>query len=127
MPEKRPSILFLSASSAVFDTIPEECFSTYDFYLLKINRENSINEPFSDKDLVIIDTYSLGVDYLSIIKDLIGKRNLPILIIDDFDNEVIINQLFEKGAQGYLNIHDYSSGIKAKIRKLILTFNSYIR
>ncbi|MEM8564975.1 MAG: hypothetical protein AAGF85_00850 [Bacteroidota bacterium] len=119
MQERRSSILFLSGSSAVFDTIPEECFSKYDFYLLKINKENSIKERFTNKDLIIIDTYSLGVDFLDMAKELIGERNIPILIIDDFDNHIIINQLFAKGAKGYLNIDDYSSGIKTKIQKLI--------
>lgn len=126
MTGSKPSILFLSASSAVFDTIPEECFGMYSFHLLKITPQHSINENFSDKDLIIIDTYSLGVDYLEKIKMAISDFRTPILIIDDFSDEIIIKQIFERGAKGYLNIDEYGDSLKSKIQKLIPKFSRLI-
>ena len=117
--EQKPSILFLSASSAVFDTIPEECFTMYNFHLLKITPKNSINERISNRDLVIIDTYSLGVDFLDKVSEMTAGLKIPILIIDDFNDQIIIGKMFDKGAKGYLNIDEYGDLLKSKIQKLI--------
>ena len=127
MSQSKPHVLFLSASSAVFDTIPEECYTLFSFHLLRITHEHEVPEKLTDKDLIIIDTYSLGVDFLDRIAIALQNIKRPILIIDDFNDDIIIQQLYNKGAKGYLKIDEYSTGLKQKMQNLISIQHTFVK
>lgn len=111
--------MFLSSSSAVFDTIPDECFALYNFHLLKISSSSVIEDRLTNKDLVIMDTYSLGIDFLNRTIGSIKEQKLPVLVVDDFREEAVIRQIFEIGVKGYLNIDEYGDALIGKIQRLL--------
>ena len=126
MSKKKPVILFLSASSAVFDTIPEDYFGMYEFRLMKITPENAPLGKVQQPDLIVVDTYSLGLGFLKTIKHESSLSDKPILVIDEFSEKVFASKIMEKGAQDYLNIDNYSERLLSKIQKLVPSLNGSV-
>ena len=66
-----------------------------------------------------MDTYSLGIDFLNNTINSIKEYRLPILVVDDFQEDAVIRKIFEIGVKGYLNIDEYGDALIGKIQKLL--------
>ncbi len=119
MSEEKFSILFLSASSSVFDALPEEFFQKWSFYLVKITTEKAPLERLEKPDMIIVDTYSLGIDFLDKIRETAVLKSCILLVIDEYHQSAFIDKILEKGANGYLHIDNFSDDLEHKIRALM--------
>ena len=117
--EEKHSILFLSASSSIFDAIPEELFRKWNFYLVKSSSEQVTLTRLDRPDVVVVDTYGLGVDFLDKVKSNPSIHDCPVLVIDEYDQAILIDKILERGATAYLNIDNFTDDLENKINKLI--------
>ena len=122
--EEKHSILFLSASSSIFDAIPEELYQKWNFYLVKSNAEQVTLARLERPDVVVVDTYGLGVEFLDKVKGNPVVQDCPVLVIDEYDQKILIDKILEKGATTYLNIDNFTDDLEDKIKGLIPKTNT---
>ena len=114
-----PSILFLSSSTNIFDIIPEQSREKWNFRLVHIAPGNSFFAQLVRADLIILDTYNMGLYFLDLIKHMSDIENCPILVIDEYEEGVLVDKIKEKGASDYLHIDNFGEGLEEKIDSLI--------
>lgn len=114
------SITFFSSSTTIFDAIPDTILKKWDFHLVNILPPKHPNlNPLVKIDLIIIDTYNLGLDFLELIKRNPRIGNCPTLVIDEYDEETFISEIFKKGASEYLHIDHFNDNFEKKIERMI--------
>lgn len=121
MRKDRPSILFISSTASIFDVIPDNIFKKWDLYLQKFTAVDSHLNQLITPELIILDSFNLGFHYL----DQIAKRDettkCPVLVIDDYNEKVLINTIISKGASSYLHLDDFINNLEGEIEKLLST------
>lgn len=112
-------ILFLSTSSVMCDTLSEELNERWNFHLVKPVGQTNDLDILCEPDLVIVDTYSLGLSFIDAVRGNHLTRYSPILVIDEYDKKILINKIMEGGVTDYLQIDNFNDQLKSKIEKII--------
>jgi|GEM_PF-4408742 len=121
MPTHKPSILFISSSTSIFDTIPDDIFKKWDFYLQKFTTDESHLNQLITPQLIILDSFNLGFHFLDQMENQHARARCPILVIDDYSEQVLIDTIIRKGASSYLHLDDFINNLEEEIEKLIST------
>lgn len=69
--------------------------------------------------LIIVDTYSLGMNYLQVILKMKSEMNCPVLVLDHYTEQLFINDIISKGANGYLLVHSFEEELGVAIGYLL--------
>lgn len=115
----RPVIYFFSASSEMFDVIKDEFFEKWSFHLVTLPASAAVIDLQEVPELIILDTLSLKLDLLEHIKEhpIIGKS--PVLVIDNYQEQVLIDKIIEMGASGYLHVDSFLNHLDQMVKKII--------
>ena len=119
MNEEKPKIYFFSASSEMFDTIEDAFFEKWNFHLFKLSPFTKVINLEETPDLIILDTLSLKLDLLEQIKKHPKIGNCPVLVVDNYTEQVLIDKIVEKGASAYLHVDKFIDNLSQKVHKII--------
>lgn len=118
-------VAFFSNSNEVFNSIPKEILKVCDFFFVSPDESSPRIQRLKDKSLIIIDAYSLGMNFLQFILKYKQELSCPILVLDHYTEQLFINDILAKGADGYLLVHSFEEELEPAIKQL-LTGESYI-
>lgn len=113
------NIAFFSNSYEVFESIPSEAFTLWDIFLVSPNTSSPYPERIKDPALVIVDTYSLGMDFLQLIYNNKQQWSCPVLVLDHYTERLFIDNIIGKGANGYLLVHSFEEELLEAIEHLL--------
>lgn len=117
--EVKPTIVFFSKSNEIFDSIPDECFSKWRFHLIASEKPEVNLTSIENIALIIVDTYSLSIPFLVQVMSIeIGKR-VPVMVLDDYEEQVLIDELLNRGVKGYLLVHSFGTELESTIEGLL--------
>lgn len=115
----KPTIVFYSKSNEIFETIPENCFSKWQFRLISSDKPYTTLNAIENIALIIVDTYSLTIPFLEkVMSTEIGQR-VPLIVLDDYEEEVLIDELLNRGVKGYLLVHSFGTELEHTIEGLL--------
>ncbi|UII32013.1 hypothetical protein LVD17_27385 [Fulvivirga ulvae] len=113
------NIAFFSNSNEVFESIPGEAYKLWDIFLVSPNTSSPYLERIKDPALIIIDTYSLGMDFLHLIFNNRQQWPCPVLVLDHYTEKLFIENIIAKGANGYLLVHSFEEELLEAIEHLL--------
>lgn len=113
------SVLFLGSSSQVYDTIPEELLQRWDFQFASITNGEFRFHEMERHHVIILDTYSLGLKSLDRVKTALSSQNCAILVMDEYQEKVLIKSILERGATAYLHIDNFTDCLENQIAALM--------
>ena len=119
MGKDKPVIYFFSASSEMFDVIKDEFFEKWSFHLVTLPAGTSIIDLEEIPELIILDTLSLQLDLLEHIKKHPTIGNSPVLVVDNYREQVLIDKIIEMGASGYLHVDSFLNHLDQMVKKII--------
>lgn len=111
-------VAFFSNSSEVCESIPREIQRVFDFLFIAPDEVTTLPE-LTGLSLVIVDTYSSGMDFLQQIMARKDQPGCPVLVLDHYTEKLFINNILEKGADGYLLVHHFEEELTSAIRQLL--------
>ncbi|MEL7004902.1 MAG: hypothetical protein AAFN93_19500 [Bacteroidota bacterium] len=114
-----PTIVFFSKSNEIFEIVPEECFSKWRFHLIASERPQVNLSTIENISLVIVDTYSLGISFLEEVMSTDIGRKVPVIVLDDYEEPVLVDELLNRGIKGYLLVHAFASELESTIEGLL--------
>jgi len=115
----KPTVVFFSKSNEIFETIPEGCFSKWRFHLIASDRPQVNLSTIENISLIIVDTYSLGISILvEVMSTEIGKK-VPMIVLDNYEEQVLIDELLNRGVNGYLLVHAFAAELECTIKGLL--------
>ncbi|MDH5475622.1 MAG: hypothetical protein OEX22_08040 [Cyclobacteriaceae bacterium] len=121
MKKYKSIVLFLSSSTKIYNAIPNEIFENWDIYFSKTYNDRPLINKSLIPQLIILDTYNLGFDFLFLLKQISEIDKCPILVIDEYDQEVLINTIIKNGASSYIQLSEISQHLENKIKNLLPT------
>ena len=117
MKEDKFTVLFLGASSHAYDTIPEELLQRWDFQFKSISDSDFVLHELPH--VVVLDTYSLGLRSLDRVKARLSTPQSAILVLDDYQERILIESILARGAAAYLHIDNFADGLEHHIEALL--------
>ena len=117
--ESRPAIVFFSKSNEIFEIIPEECYSRWRFHLISSDNPSAALNAIENISLLIVDTYSLTIRFLEKLMSTEMGANTPILVLDNYEEEILIDELLNRGVKGYLLVHAFGAELERTIGYLL--------
>lgn len=117
--EVKQTIVFFSKSNEIFDTIPDECFSKWRFHLIASEKPQVNLTSIENIALIIVDTYSLSIPFLVEVMSTQTDEKVPVLVLDDYEEQVLIDELLSRGVKGYLLVRSFGSELKSTIEGLL--------
>ncbi|TRX52413.1 hypothetical protein FNH22_22145 [Fulvivirga sp. M361] len=117
--KEKLTIYFFSASSEIFDVISDELFGKWNFHLVTLAPGTIEINLEEIPDLIILDTLSLQLELLEHIKRHPRLGSSPVLVVDDYQEQVLIDKIVEKGASEYLHIDDFIDRLSQTVEKII--------
>ena len=119
MKEDKFLVLFLGASSHVYDTIPDELFQRWNFRFKSISNRELAGDEIGFPHVIVLDTYSLGLRSLDKLKAWRSQHTCSILVLDDYQEKVLIQSILSRGASAYLHIDDFADGLEHQLEVLL--------
>ncbi|MBL3658868.1 response regulator transcription factor [Fulvivirga sediminis] len=119
------NIAFYSRSNEVFECLEEEIFQRWNFFLTSPDLASPKLDRVFNPSLLIIDTYSLGMEFLEFIFKHSRYKTTPILVLDFYTEKPFIENLIDKGAAGYLLVHSFADELDIAMT-MILGGKNYI-
>lgn len=113
------NIAFFSNSNEVFESIPDEAFGMWDIFLVSPNLTSPHLERIRRPSLLIVDTYSLGMDFLQLVLNKDGEPPCPVLVLDHYTEKLFVNDIIKKGANGYLLVHSFEEELITAIDHIL--------
>lgn len=113
------NIAFFSNSNEVFESIPNEAYRLWDIFLVSPNTLSPHLERIKDPSLIIIDTYSLGMDFLHLVFNRRNEWTCPVLVLDHYTEKLFIENILDKGANGYLLVHSFEEELLGAVDHLL--------
>ena len=113
------NIAFFSNSNEVFESIPNEAYKLWDIFLVSPNTSSPYLERIRDPTLIIIDTYSLGMDFLQLVFSKRHEWTCPVLVLDHYTEKLFIESIIDKGANGYLLVHSFEEELLEAVEHLL--------
>ncbi|UII20454.1 hypothetical protein [Fulvivirga ligni] len=118
MNEKK-NIVFFSRSNEVFECLEPDLFQKWNFYLASPDLSSPNLDHIYAPSLIIVDTFSLGMDFLNTVVNYENFANVPSLVLDYYTEEPLINSILSNGAAGYLLVHSFSDELVAAINHMM--------
>lgn len=115
----KSTIVFFSKSNEIFETIPEECFSRWKFHLISSDKPQVNLSSIENIALIIVDTYSLSISFLEKVMSTEIGSSVPLMVLDDYEEKVLIDELLNRGVKGYLLVHAFGKELEHTIEGLL--------
>ena len=112
------NIAFFSDSCEVFESIPREVYAACDVRWVSSYTKTSTLGNQNPPSLIILDTYSLGMDFLALLPNA-SQWQCPVLVLDHYTERLFIEDILNKGARGYLLVHSFEEELSSAIRHLL--------
>ncbi|UII25147.1 hypothetical protein LVD15_17785 [Fulvivirga maritima] len=113
------NIAFYSRSNEVFDCLDEEIFQRWNFFLASPDIASPKLDRVYNPSLLIIDTYSLGIEFLNFIFEHSRYKTTPVLVLDFYTEKPFIENLIYKGASGYLLVHSFADELDTAMSAIL--------
>ncbi|MBL6445055.1 hypothetical protein JMN32_01970 [Fulvivirga sp. 29W222] len=117
--DENRDIAFFSNSNEVFESIPNQAFKLWDIFLVSPDSSSPYLERIKEPALIIVDTYSLGLDFLQLICDNQYEWSCPVLVLDHYTERLLIESIIDRGANGYLLVHSFEEELPEAIEHLL--------